>query len=196
MAKTIYEKIEEKGRLEALEIIEEAKNKAALYLEQEEHDALLKQEKQLESAKVRNEDLIKTNKTSSMQIARQKTLAVKKELIHETFLKALEELKNLDDNKLKEYVINKISDTKLIGDEVVKVNQKDYSRYQKLFGESLDEINKKFNYHLSLSKECVDISGGFIIINPSFDIDYSFDATIKMLEDELETFVAGILFKE
>lgn len=196
MAKTIYEKIEEKGRLEANDILEEGKKKALAYVEAEINAANAKALKQKETAQSRNADLIKTETTSSEQAARQRILAVKKELIHKAFVAALDELKKLDDNKLKDYVINKIKNVSLKGDEVVKVNKADYSRFVKLFGEDLGKLNQQFNYNLTLSKESVDISGGFILINPSFDVDCSYEASIKALEGELETFIAGILFKE
>lgn len=198
---SIYEKIEESGRLEAEKILTEGTKKA-----QELHDSIISEmmiriDELKKNAKIKNDDAFKSQITSSEQTAKQTLLAHKKNLIHSLFLDVLNKLLSFDDDNLKNYVVNKIKHASIEGNEIIRVNEKDYKRYSKVFSlkdSSLTKLNEILgeNYNLKLSNESVDISGGFIIEGKNFDIDYSFESCLKELEEEMEQELAVVLFEK
>ena len=89
---SIYEKIEESGRLEAEKILTEGTKKA-----QELHDSIISEmmiriDELKKNAKIKNDDAFKSQITSSEQTAKQTLLAHKKNLIHSLFLDVLNKL--------------------------------------------------------------------------------------------------------
>lgn len=198
---SIYEKIEESGRLEAEKILTEGTKKA-----QELHDSIISEmmiriDELKKNAKIKNDDAFKSQITSSEQTAKQTLLAHKKNLIHSLFLEVLNKLLSFDDDNLKNYVVNRIKQASIEGNEIIRVNEKDYKCYSKVFSlkdSSLTKLNEILgeNYNLKLSNEPVDISGGFIIEGKNFDIDYSFESCLKELEEEMEQELAVVLFEK
>lgn len=200
---SIYEKIEEKGRLEteAIKKIGKQKRDEARKRIIDETSDICKQ-LQKEATNKCN-DLLKTSITQFSQQAKQEVLILKKQLINQAFLETLEKLDNISDDDLKHVVIKLLNQDDISGNEVLFVNKKDYDRYKKLFSKNNDDLgllneqlsNKVNNAHLTLSKESVDIKGGFILKGTAFDIDNSFETVLKELEERLEANIATILFE-
>jgi vacuolar-type H+-ATPase subunit E/Vma4 len=199
---SIYEKIENKGRSDAEEILRIGQNKA-----KQIEDTILKQaqeavDRALAKAGAKADELLKTKTTEIEQNAKQRSLLHKKDLLKITFQKALERLNSLGDEELKTLVKRLIRAEKIQGDEEIRVNAGDYQRYRKLFGATSGDLLTKLNqelggsYQLRLGSEPAAIAGGMIIVGSAFDIDLSYETILNSLQEKYETEVAKILFAE
>lgn len=198
MSETIYQKIEEKGRQEAEEIILDAKRRAQELTDEIISEASLKKEEIIKKATRKKNDELKTYKTTYNQAAKQEILRVKKELIHKEFVKLLDACLKFTDEELKHYVISRIKSSSCKKDDFIKVNASDLERYNRLFSNKpndLEKLNKELKMNLTLSKEPANIKGGFIIENSLFDIDNSYEEQINELEETLEKEIATMLFR-
>ncbi len=202
---SIYQKIEEKGSLDAEKILTTGETKA-----QTLHDEIIANASEeialmLEKANLRGQDLVKMKVTEQEQEAKKRTLAKKKALIDEVFQKVLDNLLAQDDEVLKKLVVSFINQETIVGDEIIFVSKNDYERYLHLFASNqtqtnlclLDKLNSMLNHHearLQLSKEPANIKGGLILSGKAFDIDLSFENKIKNLKENYEMKIAEILF--
>lgn len=201
MAQTIYEKIENKGRNDALEIKKNGEEKA----ERLKNEVLEKTEKvihkMVDNAKEEAKETLKTKYTEFAQMSNQSTLKNRKEIIKMTFEKAFERMSDFSDDELFEYVVKLLKNSQIAGNEVIKVSSSSRQRYQKLFSKKnnneLDILNKELgdNCSLKMSNEDALIDGGFILESEYFDIDYSYRIVLKDLMGEVETELAKILFE-
>lgn len=201
MAQTIYEKIENKGRNDALEIKKNGEEKA----ERLKKEVLEKTEevihKMVDNAKEEAKETLKTKYTEFAQMSNQSTLKNRKEIIKMTFEKAFERMSDFSDDELFEYVVKLLKNSQIAGNEVIKVSSSSRQRYQKLFSKKnnneLDILNKELgdNCSLKMSNEDALIDGGFILESEYFDIDYSYRTVLKDLMSEVETELAKILFE-
>lgn len=202
---SIYQKIEEKGSLDAANILKTGDAKA-----QALHDEILAVATKeiavmLEKAKQKGRDLVKMKITEQEQATKQRTLAMKKSLIDEVFEQILKSLTTLKDEALGKLVISFINQENIVGDEIIFVSKNDYEHYLTMFASTptksplvlLDKLNQKLNNpkaKLQLSSQSVNIQGGLILSGKAFDIDLSFETKIKMLKETYETKIAEILF--
>lgn len=203
--KSIYDKIIDKGSQEALEILNQGKQKAEALYNELISEANKEANRILNKNNEQNKNKIKTFKSEIERLNKKEILFKKKELINELFLLTLSRLKALDDEKLINYVINHLKKENLTGNEIIKVNKNDYSKYLSLFSTekpgdlvNLDKLNQMLgkNINLKLSKEAVDIEGGFILVSDKYDINLSFESILKAFLLNNETEIANILFKE
>lgn len=199
---SIYEKIENKGAVDAKEISRIGQVRAEALKESIINAANDEASKLLAKSFEKNQDRIKTKTTEIEQIAKQKTLFKKKEIIDLIFEETHQKLLNISDDELFKLVLKLIKAENLVGDEVIKVSKADYPRYLKLFSSQkaadevvLDKLNVN-NYQLKLSNQPVDINGGFIIIGTNFDIDLSYKSILQVIKENNETVIANMLFNE
>lgn len=203
--KSIYDKIIDRGSLEALEIINQGKQKAEI-IEKEIIDEATKDSELLlnKNAQV-NQDKLKAAKTNFERFAKKEILFKKKELIEELFKVAHSKLKALNDIELFDLVKKHIQKENITGNEIIKVNKSEYGKYLSLFSSGkpsdlvvLDKLNRALGegYNLKLGKDHVDIDGGFIIESENFDIDFSFASILNVIKESDETMIANILFNE
>ena len=130
---SIYEKIENKGALDAAKIREDGSNLATLQMQ----EAIDKANREIENLKEKqlkiNNEKIKTKSTQIEQLAKQRTLFEKKKLIDETFERALKKLQELKDDELTNLVVKLLLQDFLDGDETIVVAKDDFKKYAKLF---------------------------------------------------------------
>ena len=202
---SIYQKIEEKGSLDAERILKAGEMKA-----QALHDEIIANASKeialmLEKAKLRGQDWVKMKKTEQEQAVKKRTLAKKKALIDEVFQKILDHLLALNDETLSKLIVDFINQETIAGDEIIFVYKNDYERYLHLFASNqkqaklclLDKLNSLVNHpqaRLQLSIEPVDIKGGLILSGKAFDIDLSFETKIEHFKEIYEMKIAEILF--
>lgn len=196
MNSSVYDKIISNAKEEALLIKEQGKIKADSMTEQIMNENNLRMTQVMNDAKKKCENNINKCLSSLEQNKKQKVLNHQKQLIKDTFNFALNELIKLNDQDLIKYVTNNLNKTKLIGGETILVNSNDYQRYLNLFSTSNNTLDKLFDnkYNLILSKNAVDIKGGFIIETKYYDIDYSYEAVLSQVEETYETKIASMLF--
>lgn len=203
--KSIYDKIIDKGSLDASEIISLGEQRAEVLRTSIISEAKAEAARKLEvNAKV-NQEKVKAMTTAFERLAKKEILFKKKELIDDIFNLALNTLKKLSDFELFDFVKKYILAEKITGNEVIKVNKADYGKYLSLFSSNkpgdlvvLDKLNQKLGskYNLKLSNEHVNINGGFIIESEHFDIDLSFDSILNIIKEQKETEIANILYNE
>lgn len=204
MSNSIYDKIGQKAKDEANEILETASNDAKVAYDSIINQAALKVNKQLEQVNSKIEADKKSYITSLSQTQKQKSLIIKKSLIHKAFLEACDELKKMNDNDLTNYVMNQLESSNVKGSYEVRVSSNDFDRYVKLFASKkvndnveLDVLNKKFkDLHLVLSNKDAKINGGLILIGDSFDVDLSYEESLRVIELSLEKKISDLMFGE
>lgn len=111
---------------------------------------------------------------------------------------------NLDDKELFAYTIKLIQSEKTTGNELLRVNKKDYNRYLKLFSSSkkeeelveLDLLNKKLgkDFNLKLENISVEINDGFMLIGEFYDLNFSIEPQIEKIKRTYEREIHNILY--
>lgn len=198
---SVYNKIMEKATIEAQEIKTKGAKKAEQITDKVIQETKTKISQLMQEAREKNNDLIKTKNAELEQKSKQQVLSKQKDIIKATTNVALERLLALDDDTLKNLVVSYIQKSSLDSDILIKVNEKDYSKYQKLFSSqsnsNLDLLAELISskYLITLSNERAEIEGGFIVIGKYYDLDYSFETILDSLEEQLITEVSEILFK-
>ena len=193
MSTSVYDKIIEKAKLDASKIIADGTEKV------KELDLLTKEEVEkeksaaLKDASLKDEERVLVYKASLEQSFNQQRLAHQKELLQKVIDQTKQELMNLSDNELIAFVKNHIRKAN-IEKAIIKVNEKDYDRYVKLFSSNNNQMLDTLG-DVSLAKVSVDISGGFIIENEYFDIDNSFEVILDEIKDKYESALAKMLFE-
>lgn len=193
MSTSVYDKIIEKAKLDASKIIADGTEKV------KELDLLTKEEVEkeksaaLKDASLKDEERVLVYKASLEQSFNQQRLAHQKELLQKVIDQTKQELMNLSDNELIAFVKNHIRKAN-IEKAIIKVNEKDYDRYIKLFSSNNNQMLDTLG-DVSLAKDSVDISGGFIIENEYFDIDNSFEVILDEIKDKYESALAKMLFE-
>lgn len=193
MSTSVYDKIIEKAKLDASKIIADGTEKV------KELELLTKEEVEkeksaaLKDASLKDEERVLVYKASLEQSFNQQRLAHQKELLQKVIDQTKQELMNLSDNELIAFVKNHIRKAN-IEKAIIKVNEKDYDRYVKLFSSNNNQMLDTLG-DVSLAKDSVDISGGFIIENEYFDIDNSFEVILDEIKDKYESALAKMLFE-
>lgn len=201
MAQTIYQKIENKGQNDALEIKKIGIEKAnRLKLEVVERTEKIVQS-MINNATLEAEEMLKTKKTEFIQDANQSALKNRKRIIKLVFEKTFDKMKDFNDEELSNYVVKVLKNSTISGNEVIKVSSFEKKRYISLFSKNknsdLNILNNLLGkgYNLKLSDEDALIDGGFILESEYFDIDYSYHTVLNNIMNEVETELAKILFE-
>ena len=196
---SVYDKIIALGNEDASNIRQEGRNKVNSITEQIMAEINEKIEQMISDAEAKNSDLVKTKQAELEQNKKQEVLASQKKIIKETFNVVLNKLCEMNDSDLNKFVISYLNKSNLKEDVTIKVSKNDYDKYVRLFSSSnnseLDILTKSFGYNVALSKDCVNIKGGFIIEGSYFDIDNSYEVILEDLSSNLETKVAEMLFR-
>ena len=196
---SVYDKIIQKGEQDALEIKRQGEEKANNITEQIIKETEERVNKMIHDTKTKNADLVKTKLAELEQNKKQVVLTNQKKIIKDTFNNVLEKLCKMNDNELINLVKHYLNKANLKDQIKIKVNKEDHKRYQQLFSSKhnnhLDILSNEYNYTIELSEEYASIRGGFIIQSSYFDVDNSYEVILENLENNLETVVAQMLFR-
>ncbi len=196
---SVYDKIISLGKEEALKIVNEGEIKANNITEQIIKETNEKIEQMINDAKAKNADLVKTKEAELEQNKKQEILFNQKRIIKNVFNEALTKLVEMNDDKLKSFVISYLKKSNLKEDVTIKVSKQEYDKYLKLFSTNnsleLDVLSKEFGNKVILSNDVINCKGGFIIEGAYFDIDNSYEVVLEELSNNLETKVAEMLFR-
>ncbi len=205
MAKTIYDKIIDKGKEDAKVILADGLKKLEqLKLEQIE-EAKNKQKDELKKQEALNQSKYQAALINARREAKKSEIKLKQALLKETVKEAVAKLDNLKQNELFDFVLKLVKEDNLSGKEVIYVNKKDYSKYLATFSSKkedelveLDKLNNALGkkFELKLSKKPKDLDGGFYIVSEKYDINHSYSALIDNLLAKLEADLNKILFSE
>ncbi len=164
--KIINKKRDEANRLKT-SMIEKAKLESAT-----------RKERILSSAelKVRNEKLLSKGK-----------------VIDEVFNMSVENLCQMNENDFRNFVKSSILSLNIEGDENIILNVNGKKAINEAFVKEINnELKDKGNLKLSQSEG--KFRGGFILEKNGIEINYTFEALVQSLREELEFEVANILF--
>lgn len=205
MAKTIYDKIIDKGKEDAKVILADGLKKLEqLKLEQIE-EAKNKQKDELKKQEALNQSKYQAALINAKREAKKSEIKLKQTLLKETVKEAVAKLDNLKQNELFDFVLKLVKEDNLSGKEVIYVNKKDYSKYLATFSSKkedelveLDKLNNALGkkFELKLSKKPKDLDGGFYIVSEKYDINHSYSALVDNLLAKLEADLNKILFSE
>ncbi|MFA7050818.1 MAG: V-type ATP synthase subunit E [Bacilli bacterium] len=205
MAKTIYDKIIDKGKEEAKVILADGLKKLEqLKLEQIE-EAKNKQKDELKKQEALNQSKKQAALINARREAKKEEIKLKQALLKETVSDAVAKLDNLKQNELFDFVLKLVKEDDLSGKEIIYVNKKDYSKYlatlsSKKEGDlvELDKLNNALGkkFELRLSNKPKDLDGGFYIVSEKYDINHSYSALVDNLLAKLEADLNKILFSE
>ena len=143
-------KILEKGKLEVDLILKTAKEEAKLAKKTLIDEALKDANTRIENVRREANKDLKTKERLLNFERRQAELLAKQNTIDEIFLEVRKKIELLKGSDLLDYVVNQISTEKLVGDEVMHVNNENYERYLNALSSNkednlvdLDKLNKK-----------------------------------------------------
>jgi vacuolar-type H+-ATPase subunit E/Vma4 len=202
---TIYEKIENKGILDAEQILNNGLVKAKNLQEAAIEAASIQIKATLAKATEKNEHQLKTKTTEFEQYAKQEILSRKKALIEEVLSLAFSKMKLLTDAQWKAMVIKTLSGDELAGNETIIASSLDQKRFLKHFVTDqnaklpvkLDLLNQALSgktFDLTISNQVAPIDGGFFVDGEDFDIDHSYMSMLSRLIELYESKIASILF--
>lgn len=205
MAKTIYDKIIDKGKEDAKVILADGLKKLEQLKLEKIEEAKNKQKDELKKQEALNQSKKQAALINARREAKKSEIKLKQALLKETVSDAVAKLDNLKQNELFDFVLKLVKEDDLSGKEVIYVNKKDYSKYLATFSSKkedelveLDKLNNALGkkFELKLSKKPKDLDGGFYIVSEKYDINHSYSALVDNLLAKLEADLNKILFSE
>ena len=205
MAKTIYDKIIDKGKEDAKVILADGLKKLEQLKLEKIEEAKNKQKDELKKQETLNQSKKQAALINARREAKKSEIKLKQALLKETVKEAVAKLDNLKQNELFDFVLKLVKEDDLSGKEVIYVNKKDYSKYLATFSSKkedelveLDKLNNALGkkFELKLSKKPKDLDGGFYIVSEKYDINHSYSALVDNLLAKLEADLNKILFSE
>ena len=205
MAKTIYDKIIDKGKEDAKVILADGLKKLEQLKLEKIEEAKNKQKEELKKQEALNQSKKQAALINARREAKKSEIKLKQALLKETVKEAVAKLDNLKQNELFDFVLKLVKEDNLSGKEVIYVNKKDYSKYLATFSSKkegdlveLDKLNNALGkkFELKLSKKPKDLDGGFYIVSEKYDINHSYSALVDNFLAKLEADLNKILFSE
>ena len=177
-------------------IISEANEQKAKILEKRNNQAKALEEEMVQKAEAEAQTRKERVISGAELQARNEKLKAKQIIIKEIFESSVKALSDLDDDKYKAFIKDRILSLDIVGDEVLILNEKGL----KIIDASvLSEINNELASKgkkgaITLSNERGSFQGGFILEKDGIQINNTFEALVNSLKEELELEVAKKLF--
>lgn len=192
----IKEKILQDSEAKANSIIEDAKKQAQEIIDKANAKAAAKAEEIQKKAAAEAAEKLKISNSMLELEMRKELLNTKQQIIEETFQKALDALVNMEKGEYEATLTRLVLNAVETGEEEILFSKQDKARLADDFigklNKELVQAGKKGN--LKLSDETRDIKGGFVLKAEGVELNYSFEALLRMYRDEIEPEVAAILF--
>lgn len=142
------------------------------------------EKKRLLDRSVREANLAKERVISGAELeARNEVLFEKQKVIERVFKLAGERLANLDEDRYISFLTETLKGLQLTGEEVLVVPVHIRAKV------------KKLKLHNNVSED-ETVESGFLIKDKGIILNYTFDSLVEHYKEELETEIAGELFKE
>ena len=180
---------------------EDRKNEILANAEEEKKSILSKKiakAKDLEAEKIKKAKLeAQSNVERAISSAKLKVrndkLEVKQEIINSTFAKSIDVLANLKGEELLNFIKSSVLSLGNIGEQQMILNKTGMESIDLTF---IYELNKELGDrgNIKLNSQVKDFKGGFILEKDGIQMNYTFEALVNSLKDELEYEVASILF--
>ena len=144
-------------------------------------------EKALQAAAEREERLV----SAAQMEARKTILAAKQAVMEEVYAKALDQLRNLPQERCVEVLTSLLEQAAPEGKGEVLFSAQDRDTVGRA---AVDAANAKTGGRLTISEETASIPGGFILRNGSIEVNCAFDTLIRLQKTETAGQVAQRLF--
>ncbi|MCI7239599.1 MAG: V-type ATP synthase subunit E [Anaerococcus sp.] len=178
----ILESIIEKGKAEEKEILDTAHNEAEKIISEKTSQAKKEADQILTKANERKKSILENEKVSSKRIARDIGIGAKNQVIDQVIEKLIEELKNMDDESYKKFVLNSLKAYDGIsGVLILQYDKKD----------ALDENDLPKG--IKIDDGSVD--EGFIIRDKDVEYNNTYTSLIKYNIDDIKKKISDDLFK-
>lgn len=172
-------RILEEAKSLADETVKSAELKAENIMEKSNEQARLRYDSIVEKGTLEAENLKERLKSNAKLKARDNELNAKQKVIKRVFEEALEDLKNIDDEKLISYIQKNAS----FSEGSILLVQKD----------RLDLIKEKFPQSKVSEERFVD--SGFVEISGGIEKNFTFSTQIDYIKDEIQGEIAKVLFR-
>lgn len=172
-------RILEEAKSLADETVKSAELKAENIMKKSNEQAKLRYDSIVEKGTLEAENLKERLKSNAKLKARDNELNAKQEVIKRVFEEALEDVKNIDDEKLISYIQNNAS----FSEDSILLVQKD----------RLDLVKEKFP-QLKVSEERF-VDSGFVEISGGIEKNFTFSTQIDYIKDEIQGEIAKVLFR-
>lgn len=174
-------------------VIQSAKEEAGLIVNEAKSKANEEGKKIVEDAREQADRIISSAKTSAEAYTRTKYLEVRNAIVNDVIAAAFEDIEKLADDKYFDLLFRLCKKYLEPGECVMKLSQRDILRIpadfeMKLNGEFFETSA------IEVSKEPANISSGFILVYPEFEINCSIKSLFEENMDTLKDTLCGILF--
>lgn len=188
----LTEKIIEDGQNQAQKLIEKAVENSKKELEEEIREIERICENRIKEAEVKAAELYHRICAEKEIEIRDKNLLIKQNVMDRVFHEALMQLKNLDIMEYKELLTRMLLDKDLSNDILIlpeKYHRPEYDMDSFLNGlVGKDKVPLKTVYQ--------PLAGGFILMRDGIEENYTFEAWIDVIRQEMEREVVDILYGE
>lgn len=175
------------------EILAKAEAEKNLILSKKIAKAKDLEEEILRKAKLEAKSNVERAISSAKLKVRNDKLSVKQNVINSTFDKSIETLANIKGEELLNFIKASVLSFGNIGDQTMILNKNGLESIDLTFIYELnEELGDRGN--IKLSSKVKEFKGGFILTKDGIEINYTFEALVNSLRDELEYEVANILF--
>jgi|LSQX01.3.fsa_nt_gb V/A-type H+-transporting ATPase subunit E len=192
----IKSKILEDARAHASEIEEQAKREAQEIMEKASVDAEQKRAEILGKAEQDGQEVYRRLLSVAGLENRKEVLRAKQDIVEAAFQGALDKVVNLPDREYQTLIEDLIVSAAVKGSGEILLSEKDRKRMDKGFLKNINNRLKKAGAegNLTLSKDTICSSGGFVIKSGDMEINGTLEILIGMLRPKLENEVVEILF--
>ena len=194
-AEQVVSKILSEARVQAEQIVGEAKEKCAAE-EAALNEQIAEYDKETETlaAQAGQDKTDRMMAGARMQLAKEH-LAAKGEILDEVFAKAKEQIKKLDDKEYVDLMNRLLLKAVETGDEEVMIGKNEKLIDMNFIKHVNRSLGPGFKGNLRLSNENADIEGGFILKRGKIKTNVSVDVLVEQIRGDIEIELAGELFK-
>lgn len=170
----------EEGSRKAQEIIERARNDVRIFREQNMRETEI----------LRREILERKESVARLEV-KKLALKAKQRVLDTAFARALEAVRALPKDKYLKIIEGMLASAE--DGDVVKIAECDAKLITAAF---VKKTADKLGIKLTLAKEYIDIRGGVVLSNGSYDKNFSLETEFDSLREEIEPAIAAEIFGE
>ena len=173
-------------------IIRQAEEKCAGIREGYEQKAKEAYAEKIRAGVKANQDRLDSMDRLAKMEGRKAILALKQDMVNESFALAAEKLVNLPEEQYVAFLAKLAASSSVTGDEQIVLNARD----RKAVGEKVvAAANAKLkNGRLTLSPDSGDFKGGLILRRENIEVNCTAELLVDLCRDEMAAELAGVLF--
>jgi len=192
----IKNKILEDAKARAIQIEEQARLETENIMESASKSARQQKEELMKKAESDGAEAYKRMMSVAGLEGRKEILRAKQDLVDAAFKRAMEKVAGLPDPEYQKLLEDMVVRTAEKGGGEVLLTEKDHHRIDSRFLTNINTRLSSAGIHgsLSLSKDTIQASGGFILRRGEMELNSTFEILFAMLRTELENDVVRILF--